>query len=210
MGSRYVACQACAYKYITNDSNPCCVCSRSSPYGPIESPIPSEFKRQIKAIKTWDRSTTGLDTAIDAFRIDTPINSAVTSIAYHEYVPLRIKNVIFNDPATIVFWSTGDKTIVKCAPDDEFDPEKGLAMAICKKFLGENFKNIFKTYIPKSEKVKIQGNTWLLKLFEMRDKPIYSEKPINMSPFPSLGIDVANALNKVFKRWANGGINDET
>lgn len=45
-----------------------------------------------------------------------------------------ITNVIFNDPATIVFWSDGTKTVVKCCEDDEFDEEKGLAMAVCKKY----------------------------------------------------------------------------
>ena len=47
-----------------------------------------------------------------------------------------IINVIFNDPATIVIWSDGVKTIVKCQEGDTFDPEKGLAMAICKRMLG--------------------------------------------------------------------------
>lgn len=47
-----------------------------------------------------------------------------------------IKKVIFNEPATIVFWGDGTKTVVKCSKDDEFDPEKGLAMAIAKKFFG--------------------------------------------------------------------------
>ena len=59
-----------------------------------------------------------------------------------------IKDVIFNDPATIVFWSDGDKTIVK-ATDEEFDKEKGLAMAIAKKLYGYNkgnYYNIFKHY----------------------------------------------------------------
>ena len=42
---------------------------------------------------------------------------------------LRIKKVIFNDPATIVLWSDGTKTVVK-AEGEPFDPEKGLAMAI--------------------------------------------------------------------------------
>ena len=50
----------------------------------------------------------------------------------------NIKNVIFNDPATIVFWSDGTKTVVKTQNGDEFDPEKGLAMAISKKALGNN------------------------------------------------------------------------
>ena len=49
---------------------------------------------------------------------------------------LYIKNVIFNPPATIVFWSDDSKTVVKCQEGDEFDPEKGLAMAITKKMFG--------------------------------------------------------------------------
>ena len=44
-----------------------------------------------------------------------------------------IKNVIFAPPATIVYWSDGSKTVVKCSDKDVFDPEKGLAMAIAKR-----------------------------------------------------------------------------
>lgn len=46
-----------------------------------------------------------------------------------------IKNVIFNEPATIVFWTDDTKTVVKCQ-NETYDPEKGLAMAIAKKALG--------------------------------------------------------------------------
>ena len=53
-------------------------------------------------------------------------------------LPLTIKKVIFNDPATIVFWSDNTKTVVKAQDLDDFDPEKGMAMAIAKKFLGTN------------------------------------------------------------------------
>lgn len=60
-----------------------------------------------------------------------------------------IERVIFNNPAVIVFWKDGAKTIVKCGPDDVFDAEKGLAMAIAKKYLGNkgNYNNIFKKYL---------------------------------------------------------------
>lgn len=60
----------------------------------------------------------------------------------------EIKNVIFNDPATIVFWADGSKTIVK-AENDEYDPEKGLAMAIAKKALGNkgNYYNKIKKWL---------------------------------------------------------------
>lgn len=67
----------------------------------------------------------------------------------------EIKNVIFNDPATIVFWEDGTKTVVKCQDGDEFDPEKGLAMAIAKKAYGNkgNYCNKMKKWLPKEEKV---------------------------------------------------------
>ena len=59
-----------------------------------------------------------------------------------------INRVIFNDPATIVIWNDGSKTVVK-ASNEPFDPEKGLAMAIAKKALGNksNYYKVFKKYI---------------------------------------------------------------
>lgn len=48
----------------------------------------------------------------------------------------QIKKLIFNPPATIVFWNDGTKTVVKCQNYEEFDPEKGLAMAFFKKMHG--------------------------------------------------------------------------
>lgn len=67
----------------------------------------------------------------------------------------EIKNVIFNDPATIVFWEDGTKTVVKCQDGDEFDPEKGLSMAIVKKAYGNkgNYCNKMKKWLPKEEPV---------------------------------------------------------
>lgn len=47
-----------------------------------------------------------------------------------------IEKVIFHEPATIVYWIDGTKTVVKCGPDDTFDPEKGLALCYMKKVLG--------------------------------------------------------------------------
>ena len=65
---------------------------------------------------------------------------------------LEIEKVIFNNPATIVFWSDGSKTVVKCA-NEEFDKEKGLAMAICKRVLGNkgNYFNEFRKWIKDEE-----------------------------------------------------------
>lgn len=64
----------------------------------------------------------------------------------------EIKNVIFNDPATIVLWSDGTKTVVKCQDGDVYSEEVGLAMAISKKALGNqgNFNNVFKKWVPET------------------------------------------------------------
>lgn len=61
---------------------------------------------------------------------------------------LKIKNVIFNDPATIVWFNDGSKTVVKCQKDEVFDKEKGLAMAIVKRLYGNkgSFNEVFKKY----------------------------------------------------------------
>jgi hypothetical protein len=66
--------------------------------------------------------------------------------------PEFISKVVFNDPATIVFWADGTKTVVK-AVDEPFDKEKGLAMAICKKIFGNkgNYFNVIKEWTEKED-----------------------------------------------------------
>ena len=98
---------------------------------------------------------------IKTSNIDTgAINNASVStrkVAYNSmWKRTKIKNVIFNDPATIVFWSDGTKTVVKCGENDIYDPEKGLAMAAAKKYLGtnkshSNYMDEFKKWLPKEE-----------------------------------------------------------
>ena len=62
----------------------------------------------------------------------------------------EVKKVIFNDPATIVYWKDETKTVVKCQKGDDFDPEKGFAMAFLKKCWGnkgnfnDNLRKIMK------------------------------------------------------------------
>ena len=100
------------------------------------------------------------------------IRDAIESIGTHEdsidalmYCKLvqmfnkaSIKDVIFNNPATIVLWADGTKTVVK-AENEEFDPEKGLAMAIAKKALGNNYDyyDTFKKYVGRYEKKQKKG-----------------------------------------------------
>ena len=65
----------------------------------------------------------------------------------------EIKDVIFNEPATIILWKDGTKTVVKCQEGENYDPEKGMAMAISKKALGNkgNYCEVFKKWLPDEE-----------------------------------------------------------
>lgn len=67
-------------------------------------------------------------------------------------IPFNIiyEKIIFNEPATIVIWKDGSKTVVKCQPKDKYDPEKGVALCFMKKALGNkgNFNNILKAELP--------------------------------------------------------------
>lgn len=85
----------------------------------------------------------------------TDYNSISTkNVLNAKYGTLAIKKVIFNNPATIVIWTDDVKTVVKCGEGDTFDPEKGLAMAISKRFFGNkgNYCNIFKKWVPEQPK----------------------------------------------------------
>lgn len=67
----------------------------------------------------------------------------------------NIKNVYFNEEkaTTVVVWSDGVKTKVKCDPRDAFDKEKGLAMCIIKRINGGkgSFNEVFKKWCPDEE-----------------------------------------------------------
>ena len=81
------------------------------------------------------------------------MNRRIEEMKGRKYIP-EIKNVEFNPPLTVVIWEDGTKTFVKAHGGEQFDPEKGLAMAICKKLHGNKYSyiNVFDRWIDKYEK----------------------------------------------------------
>lgn len=47
-----------------------------------------------------------------------------------------VERVIFSPPATIVFWTDGTKTVVKCMEGEKYEKYAGFAMACMKKLFG--------------------------------------------------------------------------
>lgn len=66
----------------------------------------------------------------------------------------NIVDVIYNKPATIVFWDDGTKTVVKCGKHDKYTGEHGLVMAIVKKLYGNNgrYYDIIRKWLPEDER----------------------------------------------------------
>lgn len=63
------------------------------------------------------------------------------------YKTTDIDRVIFNDPATIVFWKDKTKTVVKCHPEDNFDEEIGFMCCYLKRVLSSKEYTKFCGYL---------------------------------------------------------------
>lgn len=104
------------------------------------------IKMQIKSFKIAENSVYGLTPRERKYVVDDM--DAVKKVAdtwkyeYRPYTPrlnyIKPVKVIFNNPATIVLWSDGTKTVVKRQKGDRYNKETGLAMCYVKKFCGDN------------------------------------------------------------------------
>lgn len=57
-----------------------------------------------------------------------------------------IKKVIFNNPATIIIWNDGTKTISKISQNDIYSKEYGFMLCVLKHILGPKTKRFIKHY----------------------------------------------------------------
>lgn len=70
--------------------------------------------------------------------------------------------IIFNPPATIVFWTDGTKTVVKCAEGEKFDPYTGFCYAFAERCLGsishiKKLCRICSTGLPEASEAIVKG-----------------------------------------------------
>lgn len=78
-------------------------------------------------------------------------------------VSFDITEVIYNDPAVVVYWKDGTKTVAT-AQNEDYDPEKGLAICFAKKALGNSYKGMgrFKRLLKKALKKKTEEDCTLV------------------------------------------------
>lgn len=113
--------------------------------------FPKNVTNELKGLhEVIAKSKTPEDKYEDAFYYGAMVES-ISHAYFNSLRTLTIKNVIFNNPATIILWADGSKTVVMCGERDTYDPEKGMAMAIARKVLGNkgNYYNTFEKWLPK-------------------------------------------------------------
>ena len=60
----------------------------------------------------------------------------VTCFEYNKLQKTYITKVLYNNPATVVFWSDGTQTRNICPKNTLYNPDAGLAFCVLKKFMG--------------------------------------------------------------------------
>ena len=125
----------------------------------------NDFERDIN--NRMNGKEKELETALMRRMTNTTYGAYSNNVNFKGLITPKIKNLIFNPPATIVFWTDGTKTVVKCQNNEEFDPEKGLAMAFFKKMHGnkghyfEEIKKWTEGYIKSNGvEVVLSFNSW--------------------------------------------------
>lgn len=74
------------------------------------------------------------------------INDDITTSIRFGIKSFGIKKVIFNNPATIIIWNDGTKTISKISGNDIYSKEYGFMLCILKHILGPKTKRFIKHY----------------------------------------------------------------
>lgn len=83
------------------------------------------------------------------------ISDMYGTVSIWKKIELLIDRVIFNEPATIILWKDGIKTVVKTQDGEPFDKEKGFLMAIAKYLNRDkaNYNNLIKKWCPEDDEV---------------------------------------------------------
>jgi hypothetical protein len=145
-------------KDVGYSPNVTAILKASSPFGIFDDPrelhvdlqnklnpdIPSKYPEMMITPDTLAYIHKDTETAVDMYYRAMKAGKRVG-----EKSTPKIEKVLFKDPATIVFWKDGTKTVVKAQRKEKYDPEKGLVMAMVKKILGNkgNYYNEIKKWL---------------------------------------------------------------
>ncbi len=163
----------------------------------LELALSEEIKHPVKINSIQQRfENSGCDVAVD-FQINCTAIPGFYEEDDKEEIPFcddyepplwgipDIERIIFNPPATVVYWIDGTKTVVKTMEGDKFEKYAGFATACMKKMFGSTgtAKNIMKEFDstpepkPKKEELKPKKEEPKPKKEELKPKgPVFDPK----------------------------------
>lgn len=101
---------------------------------------------------------------------------------------IKIKKVIYNPPATIVFWDDNTKTVAKCNDSDCYSPEAGFAICVAKKYRKNYYKDLNNSIVITQEQWDEYYESY---------KSLIGDKRINLSRVNHLDIDDKFAISRL-------------
>lgn len=99
-----------------------------------------EFMQAIYKELEQEIANSFLENELDEDEIDNDLNliRMIEELEEEEqYDYLAYERIIFNDPATIVIWADGTRTVVKACKEDKFDKGVGLKTALLQRVFGK-------------------------------------------------------------------------
>lgn len=99
-----------------------------------------EFMQTIYKELEQEINNSFLENELDEDEIDNDLNliRMIEELEEEEqYNYLAFEKIIFNDPATIVIWADGTRTVVKACKEDKFNKEVGLKTALLQRVFGK-------------------------------------------------------------------------
>lgn len=101
----------------------------------LSNGVPQMLTMYLESESTKKEETTKKESIIDHKFLEKFECIMKKDISMREKAAELVDKVIVHEPALIVFWMDGGKTVVKCT-NEEFDLEKGIAMAFIKRMFG--------------------------------------------------------------------------
>lgn len=100
-----------------------------------------EFMQTVYKELEQEINNSFLENELDEDEIDNDLNliRMIEELEEEEqYDYLAYERIIFNDPATIVIWADGTRTVVKACKEDKFDKGVGLKTALLQRVFGKD------------------------------------------------------------------------
>lgn len=120
--------------------------------------------------------------------------------SHYRYLPdwLNVDRVIFHNPATIIFWKNGDKTVVKCAENETYNEYAGFCAAVAKQVFRTNSavsrivrnayrepeKPVSEQRKEKSDDINMLLEHMKARILELRDKGYSCEAIAGITDYP--------------------------